>query len=193
MIATVSGVISEKMADLVVVESGGVGYGLFVTLEDQLKLKIGEKTKLYIYEHIRENTHDLYGFSEQRAKQLFEQLLDVNGVGPKMALTILSVGNVNEVREGIANGDVKLLQTAPGVGKRVAERVVVDLKDKIGLPSKGGLESLLISTASAQKDEAVQALVALGFNVPDAVSILSEIDKKLPTQERIKQALRNKA
>lgn len=191
MIATIEGKVSEKFGGLVVVETGGVGYGLFVIPEDSGQLKAGNNAKLYIHEHIRENVHDLYGFSELTTKELFDQLLSVNGVGPKMALAILSVGSAAEVRAAIAEGNTRFLQTAPGVGKRVAERVVVDLKDKVGLIVKGGVESLLVSAAAAQKDEAVQALVALGYSTNDAVNVLSEIDNKLSTEERVKQALRS--
>jgi len=190
MIAIISGVLSEKVGGQLIIETGGVGYGLYVTPEDH-GLKIGEKTKLYIYEHIRENTYDLYGFSQIETKQLFQQLLDVNGVGPKMALAVLSVGSTSEVRSAIASADTKFLQSAPGVGKRVAERVVVDLKDKVGLAvSELGMEAIL--SASASKDEAAQALMALGYNVQDAALALQDIDKKLPTQERVKQALKEK-
>lgn len=190
MIATIAGMVSEKFGGQVVVEAGGVGYGLYVNPEDHGKLKTGTNIKLYIHEHIRENSHDLYGFSELTTKDLFEQLLEVNGVGPKMALALLSVGSAQDVRTAIADGNTKFLQAAPGVGKRVAERVVVDLKDKVGLVAKDSA-SLLISSASAQKDEAVQALIALGYSPADAVEAVAEIDPNLTTEERVKQALKS--
>lgn len=190
MISTISGIVSEKIGGQVIIEAGGVGYGLYVTPEDH-GLKIGEKAKLYVHEHIREITYDLYGFSKIEVKQLFEQLLDVNGVGPKMALAILSVGSADQVRTAIANAEVKFLQSAPGVGKRVAERVVVDLKDKVGLEaSEKGMEAIL--SASSIKDEAVQALIALGYNAQDAVEALQHVDKSLSVGERVKKALQNK-
>jgi Holliday junction DNA helicase RuvA len=188
VIATLSGKVSEKLADLVVIDVGGVGYGLFATHEDQGKLKIGDSAKLYIYEHIRENSHDLFGFTTQDTKFLFEQLINVNGVGPKMGLNILSSGTAAEVRTAIANGDVKFIQAANGVGKKVAERVVVDLKDKVGLASS--VEGIFTSGAVASSDEAVQALVSLGYSAPDAVSVLRHVDPKLPTDLRVKQALK---
>src|SRR4051812_32417959 len=109
MIATLSGVISEKMADVVVLDASGVGYGLLVTTEDYGRLQTGEKVKVYVYEHIREQSHDLFGFVSLDTKQLFELLLGVNGVGPKMALNILSIGRANDVRVAIATGDVKYI------------------------------------------------------------------------------------
>ncbi len=189
MIATLTGTVAEKLSEQVVINVQGVGYGVLVPLEDFGKLTIGESTKLYIYEHIRENAQDLYGFTQLDTKKLFEQLLDVSGVGPKMAINILGIGLAETVRKAIASGDTKLIQTAQGVGKRVAERVVVELKDKVGLVATGS-DALFVSTSSAEKDEAVQALVSLGYSVPDALNALSGVDKKLPSGERIKLALK---
>src|SRR5579884_2583933 len=107
MIATLSGKISEKTADHVVLECGGIGYEIFVTFEDFGTLNENEQTKLYIYEHLRENTHDLFGFKSRETKHLFELLLSVNGVGPRMALAILSVAGLQQVRQAIATGDTK--------------------------------------------------------------------------------------
>ncbi len=121
MIATLFGVVSEKLADVVVLDVHGVGYGLLVTTDDYSKLVTAEPTKLYIYEHIREQSHDLFGFLTRDTKALFELLLDVNGVGPKMALNVLSIGTSQAVRQAIAGGDVKFIQQANGVGKKVAE------------------------------------------------------------------------
>lgn len=191
MIAILSGVVSEKLADVVVLDVAGVGYGLYVSAEDYGRLKSGEKTKLYVYEHIREQSHDLFGFLSPDTKALFEQLLDVTGVGPKMALSVLSIGSGQEMRQAIASGDVKFIQQANGVGKRVAERVVVELKDKVGLAGVD-LESagLLQGEQGLMKDDAVAALVALGYTAADAGQLLSKADRKLPTEERVKLALK---
>lgn len=193
MIATLSGSIAEKLGEIIVIDVHGVGYGVLTPLEDFGKLLPGDKAKLYIYEHIREQAHDLYGFSQLDTKRLFEQLLDVTGVGPKMALSILGVGSVEDVRRAIAGGDTKYIQAASGVGKRVAERVVIELKDKVGLVSSTNIESLLLGSTVAQQDEAVQALLALGYSLPDAVSVLTTIDVSLSTEERVKQALKGSA
>ncbi|HYH36462.1 MAG TPA: Holliday junction branch migration protein RuvA [Candidatus Saccharimonadales bacterium] len=192
MIAILSGRVSEKLGDVVVIDAGGVGYGVLVPAEDHGRLTIGEPAKLYIYEHIREQAHDLFGFLGRDTKILFEQLLDVNGVGPKMALNMLSIGTTEEVRAAIAGGDVKFIQRANGVGKRVAERVVVELKDKVGLMGVD-LETagLLHGEQESMKDEAVEALVALGYTVADAMKSLANIDPELPTEDRIKQALKS--
>ncbi len=191
MIATLTGQVAEKIADIVVLDVGGVGYGLLMTGEDYGRLSTGSRAKVYIYEHIREQAHDLFGFITLDTKQLFEQLLGVNGVGPKMALNVLSVGAANDVRSAIASGDVKFIQQAQGVGKRVAERIVVDLKDKVGLE---GVElastGLLQSDSLLRKDEAVEALVSLGFSAQDAANALVNVSTDLPLEDRIKQALK---
>ena len=191
MIAMLTGVVAEKTVDEIVLDVGGVGYGLLVTNEDHGRLASGDKAKLYIHEHIRENSHDLFGFTALDTKKLFELLLAVNGVGPKMALSVLNTGTANDVRAAIASGDVKSIQKASGVGKRVAERVVVELKDKVGLEGVDlATTGLLQSDAALMKDEAVEALVALGYTAADAASALARIDKELPTEDRIKQALK---
>lgn len=194
MIATLSGGVSEKLLNTVVLDVQGVGYEIFVTTEDHGRFKNDEQVKVYIYEHIREQAHDLYGFVNRDTKNFFEQLLAVSGIGPKMALNMLSLGNPQEVRQAIASGDVKFIQRASGVGKRVAERVVVELKDKVGLIGVD-LEStgLLQSEAMVMKDEAAEALVALGFSAQDAAKALQHVSPDLPTEARIKQALKGGA
>ncbi|MEI7758979.1 MAG: Holliday junction branch migration protein RuvA [bacterium] len=191
MIATINGKITEKIGDLLVIEASGVGYGLNVTIEDFGSVSLGDQTKFYIYDHIRENSHDLFGFAKLETKNLFEQLLSVNGVGPKMALSILNVGNSKDVRAAIATGNTALISKASGVGKRLAERVVVDLKDKVGLVASdlSGTD-ILTSSNYIVSDEATQALMSLGYNQNDAVGALKDIDESLPVEQRIKLALK---
>ncbi len=189
MIATLKGKVVEKTLDMIVIDCGGVGYGIFMPFEDFGTLEEGQEAKVYIYEHIRDNAHDLFGFRNIQSKLLFEQLLSVNGVGPKMALSILSVANLQTVRQAIAAGDTKFITQAVGVGKRVAERVVVDLKDKVGLTSDENATDFLTTSANPN-DEALQGLVALGYSVQDAAEALKKVDKKLPAEDRIKAALK---
>lgn len=191
MIAILTGMVAEKNLDDIVLEVAGVGYGLLVTAEDYGSLSVGDRTKLYVYEHIRENSYDLFGFVARDTKQLFEQLLGVNGVGPKMALSVLNTGNGNDVRAAIASGDTKSIQKASGVGKRVAERIVVELKDKVGLDGVDlHTTGLLQSDATITKDEAAQALIALGYTAADAAQALAAVSADLSTEERIKQAFK---
>jgi Holliday junction DNA helicase RuvA len=191
MIATLTGKISEKLNDKLIIDVNGIGYGLYVTLDDSSKLELNQNTKLYVYEHVREQSYELFGFTSRDIQNLFEQLLEVNGVGPKMALNLLSIGSANDVRRAIAEGDFKFIQRANGVGKRVAERVVIELKDKVGLiASDLGDSDIFRSNVGQSKDDAVEALIALGFSPNDAIEAFKSIDKDLPTEERIRLALK---
>jgi Holliday junction DNA helicase RuvA len=190
MIATLRGQVVEKNEQLVVLEVGGVGYGVRVTVSDLGRLKTDSETKLYIHEHIKDDAHDLFGFISADTRSLFRQLLSVKNVGPKAATAILDIGSVDEVRMAIASGDVKRIQTAKGVGKRAAEQVVVELRDKVGLASTEGAENVVGRGGIDQRDEAVVALVSLGYDEIDAMSALQNIDKKLPLEERVKLALK---
>lgn len=189
MIAKLSGQVEEKFIDHIVIDVAGVGYGVFVSNEDYGRLTTGDDVKLYIYEHIREQSHDLFGFIDSNTRKFFELLLSVNGVGPKMALNVLSVGSADDVRGAIADGNTAFIQKATGVGKRVAERIVVDLKDKVGLTATD-LSLTGILTSESNKDEATEALMALGFSSADAAHALSSIDSKLSVEERVKLALK---
>lgn len=189
MIASLSGVVAEK-SEGIIIECAGVGYGVIVTLSDFGKLHHDTHAKLYIHEHIKEDAHDLYGFITLETKQLFELLLRVKNVGPKVALAVLDIGTPDAVRVAIANGDVKGLQTAKGVGKRAAEQIVVELRDKVGAPVGEAAENLLSRAGINQNDEALQALVSLGYSEGDAATALAGVDEKLPTEDRVKQALK---
>lgn len=189
MIATLTGTVAERINDQLFLDVQGVGYGVLVTAEDAGNLPSGKTVKLFIYEHIREQSHDLFGFISVPTKELFEQLLSVNGVGPKMALAILSTGSANDVRLAIAEGNIKFLQSASGVGKKVAERVVVDLKDKVGFAANDKATSFL-TNPSSNGDDAHVALVALGYSAQDASNALNGIDSALSVEERVNLALK---
>ena len=193
MIALLNGKVLEKTAASVIVLVGGVGYEVLVTAEDHGSLTTGSDHTLYIYEHIRENSYDLFGFTSKDIQQVFELLLGVNGVGPKMALNVLSVGSANSVRQAIASGDTKYIQQASGVGKRVAERIVVELKDKVGLAGVDlATTGLLQSEINLSQDEAAAALISLGYSPQDASLALHDVDPALSVEERIKLALRQR-
>lgn len=193
MIATLNGRVSEKLSGVIVVECGGIGYGVLMTAGDADRLGVGTELKLYIYEHIKEDAHALFGFVSITDKQLFERLLSVKNVGPKVAMSILDIGSADVVRAAIASGDVKRLQTAKGVGKRAAEQIVVELRDKVGLLVSGAAEDIVTRGGIDSSDEAAQALMSLGYNEADAVIALKSIDPNLSTEERIKQALKGSA
>lgn len=190
MIATLSGVVKEKIGKKLVLDVGGIGYGLIVTASDFGTATTNSKTKFYIYEHIRESAFDLYGFSTVDSKGLFEQLLGVKNVGPKAAMAVLDIGDTDTVRASIAAGDVKFLQTAKGVGRRAAEQIVVELRDKVGAVVTEGAEGVVNRAGIAPQDEVVEALVSLGYSAQDAIVALEKVDKNLPAEERIKQVLK---
>ncbi|HET8884696.1 MAG TPA: Holliday junction branch migration protein RuvA [Candidatus Saccharimonadales bacterium] len=190
MIAHVSGIVAEKFNSSVIVDVHGVGYEVAVALGDYEKSLLNEPMKFYTYHHIREQSQELFGFTSLAAKKLFEMLITVQGVGPKAALAILSLGESETVRNAIASGDAAFITKASGVGKRIAERVIVDLTDKVGLAIRTNVNELGTSQQLAHNDEALEALMALGYNLNDATHALEGISSELSTAERVTQALR---
>jgi holliday junction DNA helicase RuvA len=192
MIATLQGIVIEQNNSGIVLLVGGVGYGVTLSMDDAALTPVGAEALLHIAENIKEDAYDLYGFIAQTKKELYRQLVSVNGVGPKAAMALLSVGSEQEIRQAIASGDTALLSRANGVGKKVAERVVVDLKSKVGLLEGAQATAFLHSDPNADSDEAVQGLVALGYSLADAKSALATIDTSLSTELRIRHVLRGK-
>lgn len=189
MIAHIFGEVAEKFSGSVIIDVSGVGYEISVTTSDYDALSLEQTVKLYTYHHIREQSQELFGFSSIVAKKLFELLITVQGVGPKAALSILSLGDAEAVRNAIANADSIYLAGASGVGKKTAERIVVNLSDKVGQPvyyRPGAAIQIELDTS----DEALEALVALGYTIADATKALSSVDGDLTTSERVRQALK---
>jgi Holliday junction DNA helicase RuvA len=190
MIAHVSGTVAEKFNSSIIVDVHGVGYEVAVALGDFDNALLNEPVKFYTYHHIREQSQELFGFSSLAAKKLFEMLITVQGVGPKAALAILSLGESETVRNAIANGDSAFITKAAGVGKRIAERVVVDLTDKVGLAIRTDVNLLGASHEIAHSDEALEALMALGYNLADATRALEGVPMDLSTADRVTAALK---
>ncbi|HET6622837.1 MAG TPA: Holliday junction branch migration protein RuvA [Candidatus Saccharimonadales bacterium] len=191
MIATLTGKVTETGSGWLVLDISGVGYEVFTTNDVLSKLGLGSEAKLYVHDHIREQSRDLFGFLEVSTKQLFEQLLGVKNVGPKAALAILDIGPATGVRQAIAGGDVKALTAAKGVGKRAAEQVIVELRDKVGALTGEGADAIVGRPGIDENDEAIQALISLGYSPQDASQALAKIDKTLSTEEKVKQALKS--
>lgn len=187
MIAHVAGKVVEKFAGALIVDVHGVGYEVQVALGDYEAIHLDTDVKLYTYHQVSENAENLYGFSSLAAKKLFELLITVQGVGPKAALAILSLGTAEQVRNAIANGDAAYVTKASGVGKKSADRVIVDLKEKVGLPTKYDTP---VQTELDVADEALEALMALGYTLADATKALETIDTSLPTAQRVREALK---
>lgn len=189
MIAHVNGVVVEKFASSVIVDVHGVGYEVQVPAGDFDAAQLDTETKFYTYHHVREQAEELFGFSSLAAKRLFELFITVQGIGPKAALAILGLGTAEQVRNAVANGDVAYITGASGVGKKSAERVVVDLSDKVGLPTHY-VTGVAVQTELNTNDEALEALIALGYTLGDANKALEGVDPTLTTNQRITLALR---
>lgn len=186
MIAHINGVVAEKFASSVIVDVHGVGYEIQVPANDYESAQLNQPVKFYTYHHIREQSQELFGFSSLEAKQLFELLITVQGVGPKAAIAILSLSDAASLRSVIASGDSAFLARAGGIGKRIAERITVDLADKVG----AGLEESIKVSRPSGHDEALEALMSLGFGLNDAARALSSVPVELNTSERVTAALK---
>ena len=192
MIAHINGVVAEKFANSLIIDVNGVGYEMTVPTPDFENVNLGEEKKFFTYHAVRENAEELYGFSSLAAKKIFELLISVQGIGPKAGIAILSLAEAEEVRNAIANADAAFISKASGVGKKSAERVIVDLKDKVGIPSHYGATEAKFAAAETEPDEALDDLIALGFPLKEASQALLKVDKSLPVEERIRLALQNR-
>lgn len=190
MIAHVSGVVKEKSGTSVIIDVHGIGYEVSVASGDYERLLVNDDAMLYTYHHIREQSQELFGFSHLSAKKLFQLLITVQGVGPKAALAILSLGESDIVRSAIGNGDAAFIAKASGVGKKTAERVVVDLSDKVGTVLLADNNTVTGTTQVLAHDDALEALMALGYTLSDASQALEGVSTELSTADRVTQALK---
>ena len=192
MIDYIKGVVAECSPTYIVIENNGIGYMLNVSLttHSQVQKEKGE-VKLIVYESIREDAHVLYGFSEKREREVFELLISVSGVGPNTARMILSSYPVEELEAAIASGNSSMLKSVKGVGAKTAQRIIVDLKDKINV-----VEVSLINmepAASESFEEAKAALVMLGFTQQATQKTLKKLfasEPNLTVEQAIKKALK---
>ena len=193
MIAFINGRVVEKFGSSVVVDVGGIGYEVQTAAGDYDQASPDAEVKFYTYHHVREQSEELFGFSTLAAKRLFELLITVQGIGPKAALAILSLGEAEVVRSAIASEDVRFIATASGVGKKTAEKLAVSLRDKVGAPSYVPTrDSETGATINFAGDEALDALMALGFTLADATTALRDVPSDKSTAERVKLALKHK-
>ncbi|MBR2695708.1 Holliday junction branch migration protein RuvA [Candidatus Saccharibacteria bacterium] len=190
MISHLKGIIEEKFANSLTIDVHGVGYEVAVSSQDFDNLNLNDEIKIYTYHKISETDEALFGFTSLAAKKLFELLISVNGIGPKAAMSILSLASPEEVRNAIANADSAFVSKAAGVGKKSAERVIVDLSDKVGLPTHYGATIVKTKEQKPENDEALDALIALGFPLKEATKALENVDPALPVDERIRLALK---
>ena len=194
MIYYVSGPVTVLEPGLAVIDCGGVGYGCRITAYTAAQLKLNQPARLYVTESIREDAFDLYGFISKEEQRCYELLTSVNGVGPKAAMSILSAGPQNFTL-AVMTGDEKLLTAAQGIGKKIAQRIILELKDKIG---GGGMEldfsSGPVAAAPVQSSNAAAlahaALQELGYSAAEINAALKGVDPNATTEEMVRHALR---
>lgn len=192
----VEGTVAELQPYLAVIDCSGVGYACMTTNNTLSALKKGQKARLYTYLHVAENAFGLYGFKTQSELSSFRMLIGVSGVGPKAALAILSVGTPETLAMAIVTGDEKALTVAPGIGKKIAQRIILELKDKIakeqaasGLPMSGGTGGQV--SFSSKATEAAAALAVLGYSSQEVATAMKGVDvETLSLEEIIRQSLK---
>ncbi|MCF7568375.1 Holliday junction branch migration protein RuvA [Sabulilitoribacter arenilitoris] len=192
MITHIQGKLTEKNPTHVVIECNGVGYILNISLHTYSQIPDGEQLKLYTHLQVKEDSHTLYGFSSLAEREIFRLLISVSGIGSSIARTMLSSLTPKQVREGIAVGDVALIQSIKGIGAKTAQRVIIDLKDKI--LKIYDIDEVSVSKDNTNKDEALTALEVLGFTKKQAERVVDKIIMSQPdanVETIIKQALKN--
>ncbi len=184
MIYSLSGVLESSRSGWVIISVGGVGYKVFTPQGHKLP-HYGSKLKLFTYLYIREDTAELYGFLSEEELRFFEVLVSVSGVGPKSALNLLSLAAPEKLVAAIKSGNSNLLERSAGIGRRTAERLVVELKDKVKLFKEGNVETM------AADEDIIEALSAMGYSRKQSKEVLLKIDPKLiGLGERLKDALK---
>lgn len=185
----IEGTVAHKSFDFVVVDAGGVGYKIGMADSSLSKVSVGEKRRIFTYLNVREDAMDLYGFLTEEELNLFRLLISVSGIGPKVGLGILSAISPSEFALAVVTGNVKAITKAPGVGPKVAQRIILELKDKMKKAEIAEMpEDYGAFTDSS--DEAVSALMVLGYSAGEAKSVLSKVDAGLSVEDTVKQALK---
>lgn len=189
----IEGIVSELEPNLAVIDCGGVGYGLSVTPSTVSRLQIGSKAKLYVAESIGENNFDLFGFYTKSEKRCFDMLVSVSGIGPKAALAILSCCTPETLSLAIMNNDEKALTAAPGIGKKIAQRVILELRDKISKESSSMDLRIPVMPSAAQDGsmlgDAMAGLAVLGYSSAELAPVLKKLDTNGMTSEQIIKAV----
>lgn len=189
------GVVTDIELNLAVIDCGGVGYAVNTTANTLSHLRINEGAKLYISECIKEDAFDLYGFYSLSEKRCFEMMLTVSGIGPKAAQAILSSCTPEGLAMAVMNGDEKVITAAPGVGKKIAQRLILELKDKLGKEAgmtATSMPSVIPPAERGARNDAVTALMVLGYSAAEINSAIGSLDVSgLSTEQIVKLALKN--
>ena len=193
----IEGVVTVIEQGLAVVDAGGVGYACYTTMNTLSRLETGKKARLYTYCNIKEDAFDIYGFYDVNEKRCFEMLLTVSGVGPKAALAMLSANSPEGIAMAVISEDEKALTAAQGVGKRLAQRVILELRDKIsteysGIPSGKSGQTVSAAMPGAKVTEAAAGLAVLGYTQAEITAALRGLDAEaMTTEEIIRTVLKN--
>ena len=191
----IEGIVSEVGQNLAVLDCGGIGFALNTTLNTLSYIKTGEKCKLYVSEAVKEDAFDLYGFYSKSERRCFEMLTSVSGIGPKAALSILSANTPEGLALAVMNNNEKALTVAPGIGKKIAQRVILELKDKIGKESTAAeiqMPAVVQSGESGAVNDAVTALGVLGYSSSEIAPVLKKLDLNgMTTEQIIKSVLKS--
>ncbi|MDO9557532.1 MAG: Holliday junction branch migration protein RuvA [Coriobacteriia bacterium] len=191
----IKGELTELTPTEVVLENNQIGYKILISLQTYSKLKMAESTKLFIYHHLREDNEQLYGFYDKDERSLFSNLIEVSGIGPNSARMMLSSLSSDEIRGAIISGDVNKLKSIKGIGLKTAQRLLIELKDKMVKRGSGDDFSgtFVLTQANRQRDEASSALVLLGFSKTNVEKVLDTLIKENPSyslEELIKLSLK---
>ncbi len=185
------GTVTYKSENFVALDVGGVGYKVFTSVSNISKLDLNSEQTLYTYTHIREDIFDIYGFLTQEELAFFEMLISVSGVGPKAGLSILSVLTPSDIVSAVIMGDSKAFSRAPGIGGKTAQRIILELKNKVSesdmMPTDSGDDFLSIDSSN----QAVAALMSLGYSSTDAKRAVISVEGAKSVEETIKLALKN--
>ena len=190
----IKGDLVELTPTEIVLDCNGIGFKILISLQTYSGLKQGEKAKLYIHHHVREDTELLFGFSNKEERFMFRSLIDVSGIGPNSARMMLSSLTSDEIRNAIITGDVNKLKSIKGIGLKTAQRLLIELKDKIAKGSSADISaSLYPSSDNSRKEEAASALVLLGFTKTNVEKVLDMLIRENPSyslEELIKHSLK---
>jgi len=185
MIVKINGIVDEVGLQDITLMTNGLGYRVFMTTDSLVNVTIDDNLSLFTHHVIRENSQDLYGFKNREDLEFFELLLTISGIGPKSALSILNTASSATLKEGITSGDAGYLSKISGISKKNAEKIVLNLKDKIG-----SIESYSTNNTS-ESSMAIEALTSLGYSEKDSREAIQKVDKTLTTEKMIKEALKN--
>ena len=198
MISYIKGILEDMSPGMVVVDNHGIGYQMMVPMRGESFPKIGQEIKIYTHMHVREDDVSLFGFLSKEEKEAFELLIGVNGIGPKVGLSVLSTLSVYELKMAVISEDVKTISKTPGLGPKGAKKLILELKDKLSFEEleEDGVGAEIFDTSADSSDSVmitIEGLVSLGYSKSDAAIAVNKVEdaKDLTPEELLKKALKN--